>query len=196
MGGINSGQQVMSASTTLPQTQNAQGNGHHPQGSAATDTSSLDVAQQQQQQQQSTVPTVATNCGQQQANYFVSSPSAQLPTVPSEAKFNATINTAGSQQTILPHMSQNGYVQSNQQAAYNPQTVVGTTTQNANTSNLEGTGTVPGNGAPASGTWTGSSTLTYTQAMQPPDPRTIPGSYCKYSPTNKFSLNILLEQHT
>lgn len=40
----------------------------------------------------------------------------------------------------------------------------------------------PPNGAGASGqgTWTGNSTLTYTQTMQPPDPRNQHQTYCKY----------------
>lgn len=184
MAGISAGPAVMAANTVLPQSQTAQGNGHHTQGPAApTDTSTIDVTQQQQQQQQqqSAVPTGPNNCVTPQTNYFVSSPTSQLPTIP-ETKFTATINTAGTQQAILPHMAQNGYSQAaNQQAsAYSQQNVTGSTSQNANSSNLEGTGSVPGNGAPASGTWTGSSTLTYTQAMQPPDPRSISGGYCKY----------------
>ena len=40
----------------------------------------------------------------------------------------------------------------------------------------------PPNGAGVSGqgTWTGNSTLTYTQTMQPPDPRNQHPSYCKF----------------
>lgn len=33
--------------------------------------------------------------------------------------------------------------------------------------------------AQAQGTWTGNNTLTYTQSMQPPDPRTHHPGYCK-----------------
>jgi len=31
----------------------------------------------------------------------------------------------------------------------------------------------------AQGTWTGNNTLTYTQSMQPPDPRSHHPGYCK-----------------
>ena len=37
----------------------------------------------------------------------------------------------------------------------------------------------PPNGASGQGTWTGNSTLTYTQTMQPPDPRNQHQTYCK-----------------
>lgn len=36
----------------------------------------------------------------------------------------------------------------------------------------------PPNGS-AQGTWKGSNTLTYTQSMQPPDPRSQHSAYCK-----------------
>jgi mothers against decapentaplegic homolog 4 len=36
------------------------------------------------------------------------------------------------------------------------------------------------------GTWKGSNTLTYTQSMQPPDPRSQHNNYCKNTHTNNM----------
>ncbi|XP_058979395.1 mothers against decapentaplegic homolog 4 isoform X2 [Musca domestica] len=100
------------------------------------------------------------------------------------------------QQPISPHMQQNGFVpggggggggggtggggvvQGGGQQHNYAQQVQGQNAQNANQPNATGGGGVTGNTASPAGTWTGSSTLTYTQAMQPPDPRTLmPGGY-------------------
>lgn len=74
---------------------------------------------------------------------------------------------------ISPHLQQNGYA-----------------TNNATPGNVTGNGQLqgytpqqqqlPNNGG--QGTWTGPNTLTYTQTMQPPDPRTSShNAYCKCS---------------
>ena len=160
-----------------PQPQNPQGNGHggpphHGQTNSPNDPTGLGM----QQPPQPGTQTGASNNGQQDG-YYNSPTTSQIPNV-AEAKFNAALNSGGGQQPISPHMQQNGYVsgQPPGQANYGQQ-VTGSNAQNANQSNA--TGAVPGNNTPAAGTWTGSSTLTYTQAMQPPDPRTLmPGGYC------------------
>lgn len=163
-----------------PQPQNPQGNGHggsslHGQANSPNDPTGLGMQQPQQAGPQSGAPN-----GTQQDGYYNAPTTSQIPNV-AEAKFNAALNSGGGQQPISPHIQQNGYVPAQQSGQNNyGQQVTGNNAQNANQSNA--TGGVPGNNSQqAAGTWTGSSTLTYTQAMQPPDPRTLmPGGYCKY----------------
>lgn len=64
---------------------------------------------------------------------------------------------------MSPHIQQNGYV--------------AVTNNQANLLQQQ-TYAQPPNGS-AQGTWKGSNTLTYTQSMQPPDPRTQHSAYCK-----------------
>ncbi|XP_065368967.1 mothers against decapentaplegic homolog 4 isoform X2 [Calliphora vicina] len=160
-----------------PQPQNPQGNGHggpphgHGQANSPNDPTGLGMQQPQQPGPQNGPPN-----GGQQDGYYNSPTTSQIPNV-AEAKFNAALNSGGGQQPISPHMQQNGYVSGQPPGQPNyGQQVTGNSAQNSNQPNAPGG--VPGNNTPAAGTWTGSSTLTYTQAMQPPDPRTLlPGGY-------------------
>lgn len=74
-------------------------------------------------------------------------------------------NTVGQQQSYAPPQG----VPPPMAVAMNNQPVVGS-----------GSVSCPPSGAGVSGqgTWTGNSTLTYTQTMQPPDPRNHHPSYC------------------
>ncbi|XP_023300130.2 mothers against decapentaplegic homolog 4 isoform X1 [Lucilia cuprina] len=160
-----------------PQPQNPQGNGHGgpPHGHGPTNSPNDPTGLGMQQPPQTGPQSGAPNGGQQDG-YYNSPTTSQMPNV-AEAKFNAALNSSGGQQPISPHMQQNGYVSGQPPGQPNyGQQVSANSAQNANQSNAPGG--VPGNNAPAAGTWTGSSTLTYTQAMQPPDPRTLlPGGY-------------------
>uniref|UniRef100_A0A1I8Q8S1 Mothers against decapentaplegic homolog n=1 Tax=Stomoxys calcitrans TaxID=35570 RepID=A0A1I8Q8S1_STOCA len=169
-----------------PQPQNPQGNGHVGQHHGGPTNSPNDPTGLGMQQNQQTVPLAASNGGQTDtSSYYAAPTTSQLPNV-ADAKFNAALNSAGvQQQPISPHMQQNGFVAGGQaggagggsQHNYG-QGVQGQNAQNANQPNATGGGSVSGNTASPAGTWTGSSTLTYTQAMQPPDPRTLlPGGY-------------------
>lgn len=166
-GAMNPGQ-VM-APPPLPQAQNPQSNGHVVQTSSPSDPTGLGLQQPQQ-----AVTASVTNS--QPSNYYGSPTTSQINV--NEAKFNATLNNSGTQQSISSQMQQNGYAQT----TYGPTVAGGNNAQNANATSSGGAGSVPSgpNGTPAAGTWTGSSTLTYTQAMQPPDPRAISDGYCKY----------------
>lgn len=161
-----------------PQPQNPQGNGHGGPHHVGPTNSPNDPTGLGMQQSQQTGQLTSSNGVQPDASGYYGSPTtSQMPNV-ADAKFNAALNSGGTQQPISPHMQQNGFV-SGGQGNYGQQ-VQGQNAQNANQSNATGGGGVPGNGANPAGTWTGSSTLTYTQAMQPPDPRTLlPGGYCK-----------------
>uniref|UniRef100_A0A1A9X1J9 Mothers against decapentaplegic homolog n=1 Tax=Glossina brevipalpis TaxID=37001 RepID=A0A1A9X1J9_9MUSC len=157
---MNTGQ-VM-APPPLPQNQNSQSNGHVVQTSSPADPSGLGLQQAQQ-------AVTASATSSQPSNYYGSPTTSQISNV-NETKFNAALNS-GTQQSISPHMQQNGYAQTN----YGPTVAGGNNAQNSNVTSSGGAGSVPSgpNGTPAAGTWTGSSTLTYTQAMQPPDPRVL-----------------------
>lgn len=183
-----------------PQTQNPQGNGHvgqhHGPTNSPNDPTGLGMQQPQQQG-----PISASNGGQSDGSggYYSAPVASQMPNV-ADPKFNAALNSAGGvQQPISPHIQQNGFITGGQgggQQQHNyGQQVQGQNAQNANQPNATGGGNVSGNTASPAGTWTGSSTLTYTQAMQPPDPRTLmPGGYCKYI-DNIFSKDIKLQVH-
>ncbi|XP_073834208.1 smad/Smad4 homolog Medea isoform X2 [Musca autumnalis] len=182
-----------------PQPQNPQGNGHvvsqhHGPTNSPNDPTGLGM----QQPTQAGPTMTAANGGQapDATGYYGSPNTSQMPNV-ADAKFNAALNSGAGpgggvgnvQQPISPHMQQNGFVPGSgggggggqvppgQQHNYGQQ-VQGQNAQNANQPNATGGGNVAGNTASPAGTWTGSSTLTYTQAMQPPDPRTLmPGGY-------------------
>ncbi|XP_075146184.1 smad/Smad4 homolog Medea isoform X2 [Haematobia irritans] len=171
-----------------PQTQNPQGNGHVGQHHGGPTNSPNDPTGLGMQQPQQAGPLTAPNGSQPDTSGYYSAPTtSQLPNV-AESKFNAALNSGPvQQQPISPHMQQNGFVPGGQggsgggagggQHNYG-QGVQGQNAQNANQPNATGGGSVAGNTASPAGTWTGSSTLTYTQAMQPPDPRTVlPGGY-------------------
>ncbi|XP_067614613.1 mothers against decapentaplegic homolog 4 isoform X2 [Eurosta solidaginis] len=112
-----------------------------------------------------------------QATYYGPPTTSQMPNV-AEAKFNAALNNVGPgggvQQPHSPHLQQNGYVTSaGTQPNYGQQVGSGAGgggTQAGSRANTGGQ-VVSGSTVGAGGTWTGSSTLTYTQSMQPPDPR-------------------------
>uniref|UniRef100_A0A1A9VEV8 Mothers against decapentaplegic homolog n=1 Tax=Glossina austeni TaxID=7395 RepID=A0A1A9VEV8_GLOAU len=163
-GAMNPGQ-VM-APPPLPQAQNPQSNGHVVQTSSPSDPTGLGLQPPQQ-----AVTASVTNS--QPSNYYGSPTTSQINV--NEAKFNATLNSSGTQQSISSQMQQNGYAQT----TYGSTVAGGNNAQNANATSSGGAGSVPPgpNGTPAAGTWTGSSTLTYTQAMQPPDPRAISDGY-------------------
>lgn len=100
-----------------------------------------------QQQQQQSQP----------PSYYSPGPEQQLN---SETQITAIVAAVAS--PVSPHLQQNGYAAS--PAATNNQSQV---QQTQNYSN-------PG---AAQGTWKGSNTLTYTQTIQPPDPRSHPPAY-------------------
>lgn len=91
---------------------------------------------------------------------------------------------------MSPHIQQNGFQPlppqnsvGQQQSYPPPQGVPSPMAVAMNNQPVVGSGPVPcppsGAGVSGQGTWTGNSTLTYTQTMQPPDPRNHHPSYCK-----------------
>lgn len=106
--------------------------------------------------------------GSGQGSYYGQASASQMPNT--EGKFGSALNNVGAS-SVSPHMQQNGYVT---MASQQPNSVQALTyTQPP----PQGVGGVVA--AAAQGTWTGSSTLTYTQSMQPPDPRSHHGGYCE-----------------
>ncbi|XP_061397991.1 mothers against decapentaplegic homolog 4 isoform X1 [Musca vetustissima] len=178
---------------------------HHGATNSPNDPTGLGMQQPPPQGPSSMSAANGGQGGQDPSGYYGSPNTSQMPNV-ADAKFNAALNSGTGpggggggvgvgnvQQPISPHMQQNGFVNAaavaagqgsgvggggqGQQHNY-AQQVQGQNAQNANQPNAPGGGNVAGNTASPAGTWTGSSTLTYTQAMQPPDPRTLmPGGY-------------------
>ena len=100
---------------------------------------------------------------------------------------------------LSPHIQQNGFqnlslpqTNSVAQSNYTPQSgppPMAVAMNNQHSTNAA-VGSVPVPcpptvGVSGQGTWTGNSTLTYTQTMQPPDPRSHHPSYCKHNFGNK-----------
>lgn len=177
--------------------------GHHSQANSPSDAANS-MAMQQQNQQQPGGPGSAGAGGQgpPQGTYYGPPTTSQMPNV-AEAKFNAAMNAGGppgvqgTQQSMSPHMQQNGFGNAppgqapppgsygQQVQAAPPQTANNAPQGNVNNS-VAPSGQGNTTGGVAAGTW-GSSTLTYTQSMQPPDPRAHMGSYCKYNNSHKFN---------
>ncbi|KAH8407961.1 hypothetical protein KR222_005408, partial [Zaprionus bogoriensis] len=200
MGAMNPGPgpgAVMAPPVPPTQAQNAQGNGvhHASQASSPTDPASMAMQQQQQQQQQQPPPGggpngVSNSSGApggtgNQYGYGAPSAAAQMQGVGNSAG-------AGSGPAGAAAVQQNGYVtQSAGQAAPGAGAGYGAAQQPAaqqqqqqasagSQGNAGGAGAGQNSGAGgggAAGTWTGPNTLTYTQSMQPPDPRSLPGAY-------------------
>ncbi|KAH8360226.1 hypothetical protein KR093_011433 [Drosophila rubida] len=180
----------------------AQGNGvHHAQANSPTDPSAAMAMQQQQQQQPPPGggPNGASNssgaAGAAGQYYGTPATAAQMQSVGNDVgKFSGNSAGPGAGQTAVhaqQQQQQNGYVtQSTGQNAgagnygatqpppsqQQQQTTAGN--QGGNAAGAAGTqSSGGGGGGGAAGTWTGPNTLTYTQSMQPPDPRSLPGAY-------------------
>ncbi|XP_055387586.1 mothers against decapentaplegic homolog 4 isoform X2 [Condylostylus longicornis] len=95
--------------------------------------------------------------------YYSTQTTDQLPP---DSQLTGPLNVVTS--PMSPHMQQNGYVT---MASNNQATQVQTYTQPSN-----GSGNVVAGGV-VQGTWTGSNTLTYTQSIPPPDPRSQHANY-------------------
>ncbi|XP_037949381.1 mothers against decapentaplegic homolog 4 [Teleopsis dalmanni] len=164
------------------QTQNSQSNGpvgpsmssatHHSQTNPSTDTTSLSM--QQSANAANIPPGTSGNAAQTNAYYGPST--SQMASI-AEAKYNAALNSgpSGSQQSVASHM-QNGYVTNQGPSGphnYSQVTAVQHVSQTGSNMSV-----VPNPvNAPPAGTWTGSSTLAYTQSMQPPDLRAHQAGY-------------------
>ncbi|KAH8312664.1 hypothetical protein KR044_012049 [Drosophila immigrans] len=184
----------------------AQGNGvHHAQASSPTDPSAAMAMQQQQQQQQpppgggnSGVNNSSNAAGAAGQYYGAPSSAAQMQNVGNDGgKFGGNATGPGAGQAAVhaqqQQQQQNGYVtqssgqnagagnygatqpnSAQQQQQQQQQTTAG---NQGNAGGAAGTQSSGGGGGGAAGTWTGPNTLTYTQSMQPPDPRSLPGAY-------------------
>ncbi|XP_041674667.1 mothers against decapentaplegic homolog 4 isoform X2 [Drosophila eugracilis] len=177
---------VMAPPPPPQQAQNPQGNGvHHTQANSPTDPASALAMQQQQQQQQQSggVPNGVVNASGGAATggqYYVQPPPG-----------NQMQNAGGSGSSVPPpvHAQQNGYVSqpgSAGPAAVGGGSVFGSTQPTAQQpqqpptgvqANAGSAGAQAGGAGGSTGTWTGPNTLTYTQSMQPPDPRSLPGGF-------------------
>ncbi|XP_055903601.1 mothers against decapentaplegic homolog 4 isoform X2 [Eupeodes corollae] len=110
----------------------------------------------------------SSSVGSGQGSYYGQTGSSQMPNA--EGKFGSSLNNVGAP-SGSPHMQQNGYVT---MASQQPNTLQ--TQTYTQPPPPQGVGGVVA-AAAAQGTWTGSSTLTYTQSMQPPDVRSHHGGY-------------------
>ncbi|XP_051862563.1 mothers against decapentaplegic homolog 4 isoform X2 [Drosophila albomicans] len=179
----------------------AQGNGvHHAQASSPTDPTAA-MAMQQQQQQQQPPPgggpngqTGVNNASGAQgaAGQYYGAPTGAAQMQNDVSKFGGNAAVAGAGQTAVhaqqqQQQQQNGYVtQSTGQNAgggnYGATQASSAQQQQQQQATQGNTGGAAGaqssgGGGGAAGTWTGPNTLTYTQSMQPPDPRSLPGAY-------------------
>ncbi|XP_060645855.1 mothers against decapentaplegic homolog 4 isoform X2 [Drosophila nasuta] len=179
----------------------AQGNGvHHAQASSPTDPTAA-MAMQQQQQQQQPPPgggpngqTGVNNASGAQgaAGQYYGAPTGAAQMQNDVSKFGGNAAVAGAGQTAVhaqqqQQQQQNGYVtQSTGQnagagnyGATQASSAQQQQQQQATQGNAGGAAGAQssGGGGGAAGTWTGPNTLTYTQSMQPPDPRSLPGAY-------------------
>ncbi|XP_032289610.1 mothers against decapentaplegic homolog 4 isoform X2 [Drosophila virilis] len=196
MGAMNPGPGPVMAPPPPPtQAQSAQGNGvHHAQASSPTDPATLAMQQQQQQQPPpggggpngQSVASNSSGAAGSAGQYYGAGPTgAQMQSVGNDVgKFSGNASS-GSGPATVHAQQQNGYVPqsggqgtgassygSTQTPSAQQQATAGSQPNAGGAAQASG-----GGGGGAAGTWTGPNTLTYTQSMQPPDPRSLPGSY-------------------
>ncbi|XP_017847956.1 mothers against decapentaplegic homolog 4 isoform X4 [Drosophila busckii] len=174
---------VMAPPPPPTQAANAQGNGvHHSQASSPTDASTMAMQQQQPPPGGGTpnVPGSGSNSNAANAagyGYGTPSANAQMQSVNS----GNPNNSQGSGTVHAQQQQQNGYVpqpQAGQPGGYGAaQSPSAQQQQQPAPGSQSNAGGQTSGGGGTTGTWTGPNTLTYTQSMQPPDPRTLPGAY-------------------
>ncbi|XP_017960717.1 mothers against decapentaplegic homolog 4 isoform X2 [Drosophila navojoa] len=185
---------VMAPPPPPTQAQNAQGNGvHHAQASSPTDPGTMAMQQQQPPPGGGpNVPNVASNstggAAGSSAQYYGAPPAgAQMQSVGNDVgKFSSSGNSGSGPTTVHAQQQQNGYVPqpsgqgagANSYGSSQPPSAQQQATA-GNQPNAGGAAQASGGAGAggAAGTWTGPNTLTYTQSMQPPDPRSLPASY-------------------
>lgn len=199
MGAMNPGPgPVMVPPVPPTQAQQAQGNGVHHASQANSPTDQATMAMQQQQQQQQPPPgggpnggvsnsSGAAGTGNQYGGYGAPPTGAQMQNVGNDVgKFSSG---TGSGPTGPSSVQQNGYVTQSGQGQAAGGGSYGTAQQASAQQQATAGGQGNAGGGPGgaqnsgsggtSGTWTGPNTLTYTQSMQPPDPRSLTSAYCK-----------------
>lgn len=195
MGAMNPGSGPVMAPPPPPtQAQSAQGNGvHHAQASSPTDPGTMAMQQQQPPPGGGpNGPNVASNSSGGAAGsagqYYGAPPAgAQMQNVGNDVSKFSNSGNSGSGPTPVHAQQQNGYVPqpssqgagANSYGASQPPSAQQQASA-GNQPNAGGAAQASGGagGGGAAGTWTGPNTLTYTQSMQPPDPRSLPASYC------------------
>lgn len=122
--------------------------------------------------------------------YGAPSTGAQMQNVGNDVGKFSNSASSGTGPTNVHSQQQNGYVSQpvgqnagagNYGSTQPPSSQQQSTTANQTNSGGSGGGgvTQSSGGGGSAGTWTGPNTLTYTQSMQPPDPRSLPTAYCK-----------------
>ncbi|XP_017857883.1 PREDICTED: mothers against decapentaplegic homolog 4 isoform X2 [Drosophila arizonae] len=185
---------VMAPPPPPTQVQNAQGNGvHHAQASSPTDPGTMAMQQQQPPPGGGpNGPNVASNstggAAGSAGQYYGAPPAgAQMQSVGNDVgKFSSSGNSGSGPTTVHTQQQQNGYVPqpsgqgagANSYGSSQPPSAQQQATA-GNQPNAGGAAQASGGAGAggAAGTWTGPNTLTYTQSMQPPDPRSLPASY-------------------
>ncbi|XP_032305491.1 mothers against decapentaplegic homolog 4 isoform X3 [Drosophila ananassae] len=181
---------VMAPPPPPQQSQNPQGNGvHHAQTNSPTDPASAMVMQQQQQQQQQQPPGGVPNGGVNASGGAGNGgPYYGQPPTGSQMQGSSAAGGGGSVPQPV-HAQQNGYVSQPGSAGAGPSgggSVFGaapTASQQQQQAAAGVQANAGSGGAQASGgsgaaqTWAGPNTLSYTQSMQPPDPRSLPGAF-------------------
>ncbi|KRG00965.1 mothers against decapentaplegic homolog 4 isoform X2 [Drosophila mojavensis] len=195
MSAMNPGSGAVMAPPPPPtQAQNAQGNGvHHAQASSPTDPGTMAMQQQQPPPGGGpNGPNVASNstggAAGSAGQYYGAPPAgAQMQSVGNDVgKFSSSGNSGSGPTPVHAQQQQNGYVPqpsgqgagansygSSQPPSAQQQAAAGNQPNAGGAAQASGGAGAGG----AAGTWTGPNTLTYTQSMQPPDPRSLPASY-------------------
>lgn len=208
MGAMNPGPgpgPVMAPPPPPTQAQSAQGNGvHHAQASSPTDPSSMAMQQQQPPpggggpNGPSGVSNSSGTAGPSGQYYGAPPSGAQMQNVGNDVgKFNNSASSGTGPTAVHSQQQQNGYVsqpggQNAGAGNYGSTQPPSSQQQQQSTANNQanaggGAGTQSSGGGGSAGTWTGPNTLTYTQSMQPPDPRSLPGAYWNSSLSGDLS---------
>ncbi|XP_017101140.2 mothers against decapentaplegic homolog 4 isoform X1 [Drosophila bipectinata] len=181
---------VMAPPPPPQQGPNPQGNGvHHAQTNSPTDPASAMAMQQQQQQQQQQPPGGVPNGGVNASGGAGNGGQYYGPPPTGNPMQGSGAGGGGGSVPQPVHAQQNGYVSQPGSAGAGPsgggsvfgaapsaaqqqQQAAAGVQANAGTGGAQASG-----GSGAAQTWAGPNTLSYTQSMQPPDPRSLPGAF-------------------